>query len=40
MDDEFTEPVVVFRGTNDAYELIKAFLREFEYCKKVMKKTL
>ena len=40
VDDEFTKPVVVFRCENDAYEFIKTILREFEYCKKVMKKTL
>ena len=40
VDDEFTKPVVVFRCENDAYEFIKTIPREFEYCKKVMKKTL
>ena len=30
--------VVVFRGVNAAYELIKAILKEYWYCKKVMKK--
>ena len=30
--------VVVFRGENAAYELIKAILKEYCYCKKVMKK--
>ena len=34
----FTKPIVVFRGENAAYEFIKAILKEFEYCKKVMKK--
>ena len=38
VDDEFTKPIVVFRGENAAYEFIKAILKEFEYCKKVMKK--
>ena len=28
----------VFRGENTAYEFIKAILKEYEYCKKVMKK--
>ena len=27
-----------FRGENTAYEFIEAILKEFEYCKKVMKK--
>ena len=38
VDDEFTKPIVVFRGENAAYEFIKATLKEFKYCKKVMKK--
>ena len=38
VDDEFTKPVVVFRDENAAYEFIKAILKEFEYCKKVIKK--
>ena len=40
VDDEFTKPIVVFRGENAAYEFIKAILKEFEYCKKVIKNTL
>ena len=32
--------VVVFRGKNAAYEFIKAILKEYQYCKKVMKKHL
>ena len=39
-DNEFTKPIVVFRGENAAYEFIEAILKEFEYWKKVMKKTL
>ena len=38
IDDRFTKPIVVFRGENAAYEFIKAFLKEYKYCKKVMKK--
>ena len=38
VDDEFTKPIVVFRGENAAYKFIEAILKE--YCKKVMKKTL
>ena len=38
VDDEFTKPIVAFRGENAAYEFIKAILKEYEYCKKVMKK--
>ena len=38
VDDELTKPIVVFRGENGAYEFIEAILKEFEYCKKVMRK--
>ena len=38
VDDEFTKPIVVFRGENAAYEFIEAILKEYEYCKKVVKK--
>ena len=38
IDDKFTKPIVVFGGKNVAYEFTKAFLKEYEYCKKVMKK--
>ena len=38
VDDEFTKQKFVFRGKNTAYEFIEAILKEFEYCKKVMKK--
>ena len=31
-------PIVVFRGEKAAYEFFKAILKEYEYCKKVMKK--
>ena len=35
---KFTKPIVVFRGENAAYEIIEAILKEYEYCRKVMKK--
>ena len=38
VNDEFTKPIVVFRGENAAYEFIKVILKEFEYCKKLIKK--
>ena len=38
VDDVFTKPIVVFRGGNTANEFIKAILKEYQYCKKVMKK--
>ena len=39
-DDEFTKPIVIFRGESTAYEFIKKILKEFKYCKKIMKNTL
>ena len=38
VDDEFTKPIVVFRGENAASKFIEAILKECQYCKKVMKK--
>ena len=38
VDDKFTNPIVVFRGENAAYECIKAIFKKYQYCKKVMKK--
>ena len=37
-DDKFSKPIVVYRGENAAYEFIKAILKEYKYCKKIMKK--
>ena len=36
---DLVRPIVVFRGGNAAYEFIKAILKQYEYCKKVMKKS-
>ena len=38
--NRFSEPIVVYRGQNAAYQFIKAILKEHRYCKKVTKKTL
>ena len=38
IDNRFSKPIVVFRGKNAAYEFIKPILKEYEYCKKIMKK--
>ena len=38
VDDIFNKSIVVFRSENNAYEFIKAILKEYQYCKKVMKK--
>ena len=38
VDDKFTKSILVFRGENTAFKFIEAILKEYEYCKKVMKK--
>ena len=38
VDDRFSKPVIVYRGETPAYKLFEAILKEFNYCKKVMKK--
>ena len=38
VDDRFSNLIVVFRGENTAYEFISAILKEYEHCKKVVKK--
>ena len=38
IDDRFTKPIVVYRGQTAAYEFIKAMLKEYKYCRKVMNK--
>ena len=37
IDDRFSEPIAVFRGENAANEFIKVILKEYEYCKKIIK---
>ena len=38
IDDRFSKLIVVYRGENAAYEFIKAILKEYKYCKNIMKK--
>ena len=38
IDDRFTKRNVLYTGENAAYEFIKAIIKEYEYCKKVMSK--
>ena len=38
VDDRLTKPIVVDRGENVAYEFIKAILKEYKYCRKIMNK--
>ena len=40
VDKKFTKPTVVFRGENAVFKFIEAILKEYEYCKKVMKNIL
>ena len=37
IDDRFSKAIVVYRGENAAYEFIKAVLKEYKYCKKIVK---
>ena len=38
IDDRFIKPIVVYSGENAAYEFVKAILKEYKYCRKVMNK--
>ena len=38
IDNRLSKPTVVYRGKNAAYEVIKAILKEYKYCKNIMKK--
>ena len=38
VDDRSTKLIAVYRGQNAAYEFIKAILKEYKYCRKVMNK--
>ena len=37
IDDEFTNPIVFSRGENAANKFIEVILKEYQYCKRVMK---
>ena len=37
IDDRFSKSIVVYRGKNAADEFIKAILKEYKYCKKIIK---
>ena len=38
VDDKFSKSIVLFRVENAAYEFIQEILKEYQYCKKVIKK--
>ena len=37
-NDEFSKWIAVFKGENAANKFIEAILKEYQYCKKVLKK--
>ena len=38
VDDRFIKPIVVYRGENAACKFIKAILKEYKYCRKLINK--
>ena len=38
VDDRYTKPIIVHKGENAAYEFIKAILKEYKCCRKIMNK--
>ena len=38
VNDRFSKPVVLYRGKNAVHRFIKTILKEYDYCKKVIKK--
>ena len=38
VDDRYTKPIIVYKGENAAYEFIKAILKEYKCCRKIMNK--
>ena len=38
VDDSYTKPIIVHKGENAAYEFIKAILKEYKCCRKIMNK--
>ena len=40
IDNRFSKPIVIYRDENAAYVFIRAILKEYRYCKKIMKKHL
>ena len=38
IDDRFSKSILIYRGKNAAYEFTRAILKEYKYCKKIMKK--
>ena len=40
IDDRFSKSILIYRGENAAYEFTRAILKEYKYCKKIMKNIL
>ena len=38
VDNKFSEKIVLYRGKNAVYKFIEAILKEYDYCKKLIKK--
>ena len=38
IDDKFSKDIVLYRGKNAVFKFIVSILREYDYCRKVMKK--
>ena len=38
LDNKFSKKVVLYRGKNAVYKFIEAVLKEYDYCKKMIKK--
>ena len=38
VDNKFSKKVIVYRGKNAAYRFIEAILKEYDYCKKMIRK--
>ena len=38
VDNKFSKTIVVYRGENAAYRVTEAIFKEYDYCRKVMKK--
>ena len=34
VDDNFSKPIVLYRGKNAVYKFIETILKEYDYCKK------
>ena len=40
IDNKFNKPVVIYRGKNAINKFIETILKEYDYCKSVIKKNL